>query len=246
MRHIRILTYAVGLVAAYAALGCGSKPTAEQTSGTSGGTQPNATKSENTPKGLFADMPAEAYPKYGPEGGIERAKARKWMNDHLVGRTVEWTATVKEVAISGDDPFKVVLVTSGDRLFPKGFANGFASPTFFLGGQECQVVIETPESGTEQPFTSCRIPYPSCSLAEANKLRELKGKTVSFRARIDTTDVGNSHVEDANGKKFDRVGLLLKVSYPSIDGFLPEASKPKEPKKSPAEAPKALSPESRP
>src|SRR5438067_1963278 len=56
-----------------------------------------------TPQELFADMPPSAYPQFG------RAAARKWIKENVVGRVIEWTATVKEVKVSGDGPFRVIL-----------------------------------------------------------------------------------------------------------------------------------------
>jgi hypothetical protein len=51
---------------------------------------------------LFVDMPRSAYPKTGTDAGIERAEARKWLKAKLIGRSVEWTAIVREVVVKED------------------------------------------------------------------------------------------------------------------------------------------------
>ncbi|HEV3006068.1 MAG TPA: hypothetical protein VGX78_16485, partial [Pirellulales bacterium] len=72
---------------------------------------PNATeaKAYRSMEALLADMPKHAYPKFGADGAIERAAARKWVKANLVGRKIQWKATLKKVDISGNDPFTVRL-----------------------------------------------------------------------------------------------------------------------------------------
>src|SRR5262249_46523135 len=143
-----------------------------------------------TPTELFADMPRSAYPKFGPAFGIERAAARKWFNENVVGRTIEWTATVKEVAIDGDGPFDVRPTLDWYEASPSPLFGSFAfGGEFAIGGQACQVCLNPPG---EDPGDG-HIRYQSCTAAEAGKLRGLKGKRVAFRAQVTGTDVGDEN-----------------------------------------------------
>jgi hypothetical protein len=201
-----------------------------------------------TPKELFADMPKDAYPKFGPAGGIERAAARKWCKENLVGRTVEWTATVykdrykdRKVKITGDGPFTVTVGFQGatsnavaklpDNVNQVG---GFSfGGLFHLGGEPCEVIIggKGRRGGKGIWLSSFNYEkalyeavYTECTTAEADRFRKLKGEQLVLRAKVIDTDVCDQEILSGEGAK-DRVPIVLFVSLPSVDGFLPEASK---------------------
>ncbi|HUY31590.1 MAG TPA: hypothetical protein VMV69_02345 [Pirellulales bacterium] len=179
-----------------------------------------------TPTELFADMPNDAYPRFGPEGAIERAAARKWVKANLVGRTVEWTAIVKHVEISGDGPFTVRLGCTHKGLWRNRFL--LFGGAFGLGNQSCQVLLSGwhtdflhPGQSTQAFHLLAEVPYDSCTAAEADVLRNFKGKKIALRAKVVRSDVSNDRLRIDD----HRVPFVLGVSLPSVDGFLPEASK---------------------
>ncbi len=101
-----------------------------------------------TPEELFADMPMQAYPRFGPDAGIERAAARKWCEANLIGRTVEWTTTVQKVIVSGDGLFTVELRLEGaldaSAAFPDDPFHIQGVPfgdSFLFGNQQCHVIL---------------------------------------------------------------------------------------------------------
>jgi hypothetical protein len=186
---------------------------------------------------LFADMPADAYPKFGPEGGIERAAARKWANENLVGRTVEWQVTVKSVDVGGDGPFRVVLITEelstfqglnnpayggGDSFFAFG-------PKFSLGGQDCRVFLDTRST---RGFDYSQVLYPACTAEEAKVLRAAKGKKVTLQATIRDVSVNDKGytIVAFDTTHYEEVPFILHLDRPSVDGLLPEADKLSSPK----------------
>ena len=192
-----------------------------------------------TPAELFAGMPKDAYPKFGSDGGIERAAARKWAKTNLVGRTVEWTATVKEVQIDGDAPFTVRLITeteySGGRIGLDHCLGFLFGGMFSLGGQPCQAILngeihqsfQTGETRTLRNLMLIR--FDACTLAEATALRKLKDKPVTLRARVSEVVVGDTSFSHDNGvaKVEDRVTFGLSLTSVSVDGFRPEADRKK-------------------
>lgn len=190
-----------------------------------------------TPEDLLADMPKEAFPKAGPEGGIERAAARRWVATHLVFQTLEWTATVTGVTITGDGPYKVVVDTdagfaAGRCLIGTG-SNGvdLAGLPFggsvSLGGQACQVIADSAALKGELSYY--------CTGDEAKQILAMKNKTVTLRAAIKGANVGdedlvfrsNNHQKDRYRISFTREQEVRRLpigawtTMPELDGFLP-------------------------
>lgn len=181
------------------------------------------------PEELFGDLPKSAYPKFGPAGGIERAAAKKWCKANLVGRRVEWTATIEEVSITDDGPFQVVikllLPFSADTLGIEGAPFG---KTFMLGEQVCGVIID-PKNCSFIRFLKQSLIYFECTAQEADALRRLNRKEVVLQAPIIGVDVIDYVfiLTDADGNRIvdrDSVPFVLTVSPPSINGVLPAAS----------------------
>jgi hypothetical protein len=180
---------------------------------------------------LLADMPPDAYPKFGPERGIERAAARNWAKEHLVGRTVEWQVTVKGVDVSGDGPFRVVLNTEELSTFQGlnnpafGLGDSFFAfgPKFSLGGQDCRVFLDTRTSG----FDDSQVLYPACTAEEAKTLRAAKGKKVTLQATIRDVSVNDKGytIVAFDTTRYEEVPFILHLGRPSVDGLLPEADK---------------------
>lgn len=202
-----------------------------------------------TPEKLFAGLPKDAYPKLGDDAGLERGLAQKWMNANLVGKSVEWKGTVELVKVTGSDPFDADVYfegTTGIRWVP-GVAGPTFGNTFSLGDQKCRTLLSTGVSSTnwitggvdlagcDGPLTASRTRYRSCSEVEVKRLREFQKKEVSPRETITNIVVyaKNAYVEarlDGFGNyPSTDVGLAirLQVSLPTVDGFIPEASKPK-------------------
>ncbi len=151
---------------------------------------------------LLADMPKEAYPKSGHDGGIERAAARKWCKRHLPGRFIEWTAKVTDITIRGsargDDALHVELNLDGidavagliDGVPPFGLASLGKAP--FKIGDTPVIVLFGDESewqdGVEAKglYTAddVLVVYYGCTPAEAKQLRDLKGRQCTLRSHV--------------------------------------------------------------
>lgn len=195
---------------------------------------PDSGKVYRSPTELLADMPKSAYPKPGPEGGIEQAAARKWMKKNLVGRTVEWTATLREIAISGDDPFTVKMWFTDFKdplevhaIFHPDLPEGgllcgfsFGGP-FSLGGESCEVILG---GKGIVGLSGLRIGYAECTADEAALFRKLKGKKVLIRSKILSAHVSSGKITSA-GELKERVPIGLVVSLPSVNGILPQSRK---------------------
>jgi hypothetical protein len=194
-------------------------------------------------KALLADMAKDAY----PDGdAIEWAAARKWCESNVIGRRVEWTASVTDFSVrqARDDPegdrgetFDVTLTTDTPSLRGGGFV--FGRP-FLLGKAECAVVIFGASIDAEGDIGSedwaATIQYQRCTAGEAKKLRGFKGRKVAFSSIIDGREINSIGVEISGekvstpglfGKDFAWLPIKLYAPVPSIDGFLPEACKPK-------------------
>jgi len=48
---------------------------------------------------LLTGMPKAKYPRSGEDGTPERKAANTWLNENVVGRAVEWPATIESIAI---------------------------------------------------------------------------------------------------------------------------------------------------
>lgn len=168
---------------------------------------------------ILAGLPKDNYPKVGEEFGIERARCEKWCRAHLVGKTIEWSTTIKDIKIDGDEPFIVTLTVEVSSEFQ--CVAGASVPTCWcfwepvtLGGQSCQV-------GLSREFVGGFFPY-RCTEAEAKMLRNLKGKRVTMRSEVTDVSVGSRNISVPT-----QVPIVLTLSPASIDGFLPEAHKAK-------------------
>lgn len=183
-----------------------------------------------TPEELFADMPQNAYPKF-VEGEIERAATRKWCMKNLPGRTVEWPATIETVSIDGNDPFEVRLICAGTAV-REGPGDGFVfGSEFKLGAEKCMAVLDdgnssiaTGQTGglvTKSPMVLCR----SCTADESRQLRDLKGKKVMLRAKVNGAGGSVGISEGRYGTAFKGNLLVVYVEVPTVDGFFPKAGK---------------------
>ena len=187
-------------------------------------------KGHRTAENLFADMPKDAYPKFGPAGGIERAAARKWLTEEFTaGQVVEWEATVTEVYDEGDGPFSVKLFVAvkGDKPI-SGWCLG---KPISLGGQLCQVIMVGHIYGDELRKA---VEYNNCTTNEVKLLRGLKGKKVAIRGTVEGASLGDGVflVVDEKEDLVEREQIVIELQVPrlSVDGFLREASKAKDEK----------------
>ena len=74
-------------------------------------------KAATTAEELLAGMPKASWPAGGKDGVPERAAAEKWMEKNLVGKIVQWPATIEDVKIeAGDgDKMNVTVIVSGNE-----------------------------------------------------------------------------------------------------------------------------------
>ena len=194
-----------------------------------------------TPGELLADMPMDAYPKFGADAGIERAKARKWVKANLIDRTIEaeWTVIDGGISVVGNDPYTVVLSfdeTTGTLSDEKENPNSPALPShtlrvrpfgdpILLGNQSCQIYIEW---GGLSFFRQSAIEYLGCTDAEATKLKGFNKQKVRLRATITGAIVSDSRATfNGQNLKDDALPIGLRCTVPTIDGFIPENSRHK-------------------
>ncbi len=179
------------------------------TVGSSGGTpttkEPEHDSVFRTPEELFARMPEDSRPKSGPDGGIERAAAKKWANANLAGRTIEWTALVGSVEVQGEDPFTITA-----RLSPReGFDNqnySGATPSlpfgnaFSLGDQVCLVRIAGDQHKIADTVALERntVRFDACNLERAKQLRTIAGRLIVLNFQIAKVSIES---ESENGKR---------------------------------------------
>ncbi len=177
---------------------------------------------------LLTALPKDGYPKSGKDGLIERAATEKWLRASLPGQTVEWTAKIEDVKVSGKDPFEVELVVGDVPLFRmnRNTYHGFG-PVIAVGGESVQVLLFNQKS---HGLTR----YSGCTLDEAKRLRDFKGIAVTFQAIVaKQSDRAGFLVTDkqnvlVDGKEKEFLALMIPVSNPTVDGFLPKACSPKE------------------
>lgn len=197
-------------------------------------------KQENRdPAVFFRDMPQEAYPKYGEQGGIERAACRKWLKDEFVpGQVVEWDVRVMSVTDSGEGPYEVVVRLEKDAIAyvgaPVFFFGGwpFGDPVL-LGATKCQVVLKgyvginplDPES-TGTPT----VRFDNCSEQDVKRLRNLKGKNVVASGKVEKVELHDGPIwiigkeDESDPEQLGQVALRIEVPDLTIDGFVPSAS----------------------
>lgn len=203
-----------------------------------GGKTPSAGKVYIAPIELFGDMPKSVAPKRGSMGSIERVATLKWLRANVVGRTIEWTMTIKEVRDSGNDPFDVtfyadhrhVSLDTGSGLFGRSeewmpFGNEFT-----LDDQRCQAVLHGSiwmhVSSFFEKVSQSIVTFTACPSEDVVVLRKFKGKNVVFRAKIIDIDLKGDEISTL----IPAVPIILKIDSPSVDGFVPKSLKPKEKK----------------
>ena len=155
---------------------------------------------------LFAEVPKDALD--------DPTSLQLWCKEFAVVRPFEWTATVTGVRLDGDGPYLVELYTDEKRVTR---ANRFQSLDFLDFGGPFKIRGEPAELLTryDQLYN-----YPECTLAEAKRLNGFKGQKVTFRGTF---------LKLSGGKrdKADGYTFYGQVSPPAVNGFLPEASKPR-------------------
>jgi len=176
------------------------------------------------PDQLFAKMPAAAFPKTGGDAGLERAAARKWILENLVGRELSWMRTIESVEIEGNGPFKLTFSHPNDvtTILERGFPKLPVGKRFSLGGQQTQLILSYDESTYDKLVTRN---LQTCSETEARALRELKGQPVKFRAIVLDARILDHFAEvDLDNERTeitDTVGIVLEISNPApTDEFL--------------------------
>src|SRR5262249_13251570 len=135
---------------------------------------PAAAKAYTSAASLLAGMPKDKYPRSGKNAVPERDAANDWLRDNVVGKVVEWTATVRDVTLSGQGNHRYLVSISFDK---SGWMDWGGSIKL---GEEDIVVGLTP-GGYGQGLSQWSA---TTDEQVARQLRDLGGKTFTCRARI--------------------------------------------------------------
>lgn len=202
-------------------------------------------KVHRSPSELFADMPKDAYPKAGNDGAPERAACNKWLKENVVGRMIEWKATVGPGAVKfdqyrqGADRFNVQIAPAqlAALNYPDPITQGDAAGLVFGDtitiGPEKAVVLLDRNMGEGRSDRHNPLRYDGIGADAMKKARDAQGKKTTFRARVLTADVIHSnpllHVPSEAGKTDDDLGetprrhqglvFRLTITPPTLNGF---------------------------
>jgi hypothetical protein len=199
-----------------------------------------------SPAELFADMPRDKYPSPSEDGAPERAVCNKWLKENVVGRVVEWKATVGGAEFfrgSKDSPEQTTAVVYLKQLAAN---NATGAGLLFEGGvsfgsEKAEVLMYRQIPDQENRFDDSSYPllwYEGVGAEAAKRVRELKGREVTFRGAAIAADVGITppygvplNICLLADPKADRKavrthkGLVIRlaVTPPTLDGFDPRA-----------------------
>lgn len=185
-------------------------------------------------KELFASMPSDAYPKSGPEGGIERASTRKWLRETFTPThpTIEFPITVKTVSIQGDGPYQVKVYPDVEYNDVKYNSYGMIlDKRCSLAGQPCMLVlggtiecvptqeyIKNPRVCSGWNIGGGALAFEPCTEEEARLLRSMKGKTVQVRGVV-----GAARLWEVSSARTAPILFAVSCRQLSLDGFVPQA-----------------------
>jgi hypothetical protein len=181
---------------------------------------------------MFKNLPKESYPMPGKDGVLERAAADKWLKANIVGKAIEWTATINKVVINEptDDLFfvKFALDLPLYQLYRLGDRECLIlGEPIVIGDQKCLVLFHV--RNFENSGDRYSISYPRCTAEEAKHLRDLKGKKVTFHAPIISAFFASSgagqlfkipDMPEPIDSKYD-LACVFTIDYPTADGFKP-------------------------
>lgn len=191
---------------------------------------------------ILKGLPKEAQPKGGRNGIIERKSTAEWMKKHLIGKDVEWSANIAKIDLSDrpngsvvhiKDRFHAIVRLDGSTYSfapgPMGYCPWKSTKEH---GEELQVFISPTETAAANRYGH-QFVYSNLTADEAKQLRGLEGKKVSLRATI--REVGceagtprkNIIQKDPNWILPGTVTAIVRIDSPAIDGFYPDAMKPK-------------------
>lgn len=167
-----------------------------------------------TPMQLLAGLPKDKYPRPGPEGQAARDAANEWLKANVAGKTVDVQFVVDDVELveQGDGTHHANMrVTIDPKLDgPASLNEGVWGGDFKFEGIPYYV-----EYWGETPL------WAGLDQTAADKLRELKGKTVDFQCKTNDFEL----------QEGDNAGQLkLVVTFAEIK---PPEDKPAPPAKSP-------------
>jgi outer membrane murein-binding lipoprotein Lpp len=163
---------------------------------------------------LFEGMPKESFPKAGPNGSVERARAEKWATENLYGKSISFEVEVLgTIDYSAGRGFGADLTTTlkSDR-FLLGGGRGREPHAIFgervkLGDAEYEVLVATKTGGfgNTKPgaIQGNRIQLQNLSEDDVFAIRRLKGEKASVRATIDAIAFPNESIyipTDGNAK----------------------------------------------
>lgn len=206
------------LFATIIAAGCQRKPGGDGSTPQSGqGPKPAGAEVQIaervTPAQLLASLPKDKSPKPGPDGQADRDAANEWLKANVVGKTVDVHFVVDDIEIldQGDGTQHANMrVTIDSKLDgPASLSEGVWGGEFKLNGIPYYI-----EYWGENPLWS------GLSQAEAEKLRGLKGKNVSFRCK--TNDFELQEGDDATQLKL--VVTFADIKLPEDKPALPVQS----------------------
>ena len=178
---------------------------------------------------MFKNLPKDSYPKPGKDGVLERAAADKWMKSIIVGKAIEWTATINKVIIGepSDDLFFVRFVLDSQLYDLRDREYLILGEPIVIGDQKCLVVFRV--RNYEKSGDKYSVSYPRCTADDAKHLRDLKGKKVTFREPIIAAYFASSgdgqlfkvpDMQESIDSKYD-LACVFTIDFPTADGFKP-------------------------
>jgi hypothetical protein len=196
-KHFAAVLLAVSVLSA----GCGPKAPATSAGATPGGGGgeeapdeqpggPSEAARAGSIQGLLKGLPKDKFPKPGADGLLERNEAKEWMATNLVGQTIEVSLPVERLKLekAGGGKYNIdldILINlAGDET--KRISEGVKSTKIRVGTVLCEIILHA-----GPPVWS------EVDAATAKKYRELEGKQVTFRAKIDDAEF----VEGENDKQ---------------------------------------------
>ena len=146
-----------------------------------------------SPAEFFANTPTVALPKPGNEGVPERAACAKWLKVHTQNATVEWTERISVINFRQNTGSDLVSAMIGSTALE---ASGYKSDVFDRGrdfgllfggkievsGVPLIVLLDSKIPGI--PGRRRVLSFDGLSASGAAQLRELREKTVTFKARV--------------------------------------------------------------
>ena len=163
----------------------------------------NDTPSENSLQKFLDSIPKDSQPRADKDGELERIKAGKWIEANCEGKALELKVVLGDIDVAQRDNGYSVTVVIGKPFTGKG--DELLTAARFGNAGKVRA------GGSDWSLVTYGFTWRNLDESAVKRIRDLKGKTVTFGFRLDKVD------NSANPPKLT-FNLYDGKAYPSWNG----------------------------